>query len=61
MLSFRVTLQQPLRKILQNKCHYYDVTLVEAGDRGTLGDAIGKEQRVVLAVLDEGFAEKITH
>lgn len=43
----------------QTKCLHYKVKLVQVGDRVRLGQAIGKEQRVVLAVLDEGFATKL--
>lgn len=44
------------KKKLQDKCLYYKIKIVEVGDRETLGKAIGKQQRVVIAVLDEGFA-----
>lgn len=47
------------KKKLQDKCLYYKVKIVEVGDRDTLGQAIGKQQRVAIAVLDEGFAAKL--
>lgn len=47
------------RKKVQDKCKSYNVDLVVYGDRDTLGHAIGKEQRVVLAITDPGFANKI--
>lgn len=47
------------KKKIQDKCNFYEVDFVEAGDREKLGQAIGKEQRVALAVLDEGFAAKL--
>ncbi len=47
------------KKKFQNKCLFYDIKLVTVGDRATLGHAIGKERRVVIAVLDEGFSAKL--
>lgn len=47
------------KKKIQNKCQHYQVKLIQVGDRVTLGHSIGKEQRVVLAVTDEGFAKKL--
>jgi len=50
---------QSTKKKIQDKCKYYKVQLIQVGDRVTLGRAIGKEQRVALAVTDEGFAKKL--
>lgn len=47
------------KKKFQDKCQHYKVQLIQAGDRVTLGHAIGKDQRVVIAVTDEGFAKKL--
>src|SRR5690606_30675764 len=47
------------KKKIQDKCDFYNVNVVEIGDRVRLGQSIGKEQRVTLAVLDEGFAAKL--
>lgn len=47
------------RKKIQDKCQHYQVPLVQVGDRETLGHAIGKDQRVALAVTDEGFGKKL--
>lgn len=47
------------KKKLQDKCSYYKVKFVEVGDRVMLGQAIGKQQRVAIAVLDEGIATKL--
>lgn len=44
---------------VKTKGSYYNIKVVEIGNRETLGHAIGKEQRVVLAVTDEGFANKL--
>ncbi|MUK89874.1 50S ribosomal protein L7ae [Ornithinibacillus sp. L9] len=46
-------------KKLTNKCKSYDVPYVIVDDRDTLSNAIGKSQRVAIAILDEGFAAKI--
>lgn len=42
-----------------DKGKHYNIKVVEFGNRESLGHAIGKEQRVVLAVIDEGFASKL--
>lgn len=47
------------KKTIQDKCLHYHVYCVQMGDRDSLGQAIGKEQRVALAVTDEGFAAKL--
>lgn len=47
------------KKQFYNKCEYYDVPLVEPIDRYALGHAIGKDFRVVIAVLDDGFAKQM--
>ena len=46
-------------KKLSDKCAYYQVPLKRVENRFLLGQAIGKEARVVVAVLDEGFAQKL--
>lgn len=45
------------RKKIANKCDFYDVPLTIAGSRQELGGAIGKAERVVIAVTDPGFAK----
>ncbi|WP_071459481.1 YlxQ family RNA-binding protein [Bacillus massilinigeriensis] len=47
------------KKIL-DKCNYYRVPYRFVEDRYTLGGAIGKEARVVVALLDDGFAKKMS-
>lgn len=47
------------KKKLQDKCNFYKVKLTFAADRQALGHAIGKHERVVVGVTDEGFAEKL--
>jgi ribosomal protein L7Ae-like RNA K-turn-binding protein len=46
-------------KKITDKCHSYQVPLKIVEDRFVLGKAIGKEARVVVAVLDNGFAKKL--
>lgn len=46
-------------KKISDKCAYYQVPLKRVENRTLLGQAIGKEARVVVAVLDEGFAQKL--
>lgn len=47
------------RKQLINKCEFYKVPYIEVDDRQTLGQAIGKPERVAVAITDQGFAKKI--
>ncbi|SES76248.1 Ribosomal protein L7Ae [Oceanobacillus limi] len=46
-------------KKLTDKCNTYNVPYVIVDDRDTLSKAIGKSQRVAIAILDQGFATKI--
>jgi ribosomal protein L7Ae-like RNA K-turn-binding protein len=46
-------------KKFTDKCHSYEVPLLEVGTRVELGTAIGKGERVVMAVTDEGFCQKL--
>lgn len=48
------------KKKITDKCSYYHVPLLLVGDRYMLGQAIGKDSRVVVAVMDNGFAKKLT-
>ncbi len=47
------------RKKLTDKCSYFNVPYVEVDDRYTLGKALGKPERVAVAILDDGFAKKL--
>lgn len=47
------------RKKFQDKCRFYGVTLMEMGSKAELGGSIGKEMRVILGVLDGGFAQML--
>lgn len=46
-------------KKITDKCLYYNVPLKKVNDRYILGQAIGKEARVVVAILENGFAKKL--
>ena len=46
-------------KKITDKCRSYHVPIKMIENRETLGHAIGKEARVVVAILDEGFAKKL--
>lgn len=50
--------KQTKKKII-DKCHSAQVPYKIVDDRETISHAIGERSRVVLAILDEGFAEKI--
>nr|WP_263327978.1 YlxQ family RNA-binding protein [Neobacillus sp. Marseille-Q6967] len=46
-------------KKITDKCKSYHVPVKFVEDRYLLGQAIGKEARVVVAVMDDGFAKKL--
>jgi ribosomal protein L7Ae-like RNA K-turn-binding protein len=45
------------KKKVTDKCLFYNIDFVWIEDRNALGKAIGKEQRVVVAVNDQGFSK----
>jgi ribosomal protein L7Ae-like RNA K-turn-binding protein len=47
------------KKKVTDKCHFYKIDLAWVEDRNVLGRAIGKEQRVVVAVNDQGFSKRL--
>ncbi|UJF35379.1 L7Ae/L30e/S12e/Gadd45 family ribosomal protein [Paenibacillus hexagrammi] len=46
-------------KKFQDKCQFYNVKLISMGSKEELGNSIGKEMRVILGVLDGGFAQML--
>lgn len=46
-------------KKVTDKCKSYQIPLKMVENRTLLGQSIGKEARVVVAVLDAGFANKL--
>lgn len=47
------------KKKFRNMCEFYGVPIYFYKDKDTLGNAMGKEFRASLAVLDAGFADGI--
>lgn len=48
-----------VEKKITDKCNTYQVPLLRFGTRQELGLAIGKPERVVIAITDPGFAQMI--
>lgn len=46
-------------KKITDKCNFYEIPMKLVENRFLLGQAIGREARVVVAVLDDGFAKKL--
>ncbi|MEN2766408.1 L7Ae/L30e/S12e/Gadd45 family ribosomal protein [Ornithinibacillus xuwenensis] len=47
-------------KKLTDKCQSYNIPyIIVADNRDTLSNAIGKSHRVAIAILDDGFANKL--
>ncbi|WP_456275458.1 YlxQ family RNA-binding protein [Bacillus sp. AK128] len=46
-------------KKITDKCSYYRIPLSRVDDRYELGQAIGKDARVVIGIQDAGFAKKL--
>ncbi|GGK13429.1 putative ribosomal protein YlxQ [Caldalkalibacillus thermarum] len=47
------------KKKIQDKVAYYKIPFLIAGDRYQLGRAIGKQERVLVAITDQGFANEL--
>ncbi len=47
------------RKKLTDKCLSFGVQLIEFGTRTQLGHALGKQERVVVSINDDGFARLV--
>jgi ribosomal protein L7Ae-like RNA K-turn-binding protein len=48
---------QATSKKIQDKCLFYGVSLRKYGFRDEIGACIGKDSRVLIACIDEGFAK----
>lgn len=48
------------KKLFKDKSAYRNIKYVEWGTREAMGQILGKEQRVAVAILDEKFANKIS-
>lgn len=49
------------RKKFTNKCDFYKIPYAIAFDSDTLGRQVGKQERTVLAVTDEGLAKQVVN
>ena len=47
------------KKTISDKCQFYKVPLLFVPNRQTLGHAIGKAERVVVAITDKGFGDRL--
>ncbi|MFV0395149.1 MAG: L7Ae/L30e/S12e/Gadd45 family ribosomal protein [Coprobacillaceae bacterium] len=50
--------QNSIKKI-SDKCTYYNVEYIVYGTISEISNAIGKENRVAVGILDKGFSKKI--
>lgn len=50
---------QNTRKSFDDMCKYREIPIRYFGEKELLGRYIGKEKRAVVALLDNGFAEKL--
>lgn len=46
-------------KKMKDKCRSYRIPLVQSGNREALGRSVGKSERVIIGILDSGFAESL--
>ncbi|TCZ80003.1 YlxQ family RNA-binding protein [Paenibacillus albiflavus] len=46
-------------KKFHDKCTFYNVPIIVYGTRESLGASIGKEARVSIAIVDEGFVKML--
>ena len=47
------------RKKFMNSCSFYDVPFRVFSDKDTLGHAIGRQERAVISIEDEGLANAV--
>ena len=47
------------KKKFYDKCSYFKVPIIETCSRYELGGSIGKDERVILAIEDAGFAKLV--
>lgn len=47
------------KKKFYNSAAYYNIPLVEVGEKEDLGRAVGEEIRAIFAVTDAGFSKKL--
>lgn len=59
LVIFTEDASQGTKKKITDKCSSYKVPFYEIMQRGELGHAIGKAERVVIALTDTGFAGQV--
>ena len=47
------------KKRFTDKCSFYDIKLIIALDKDSLGSLTGKESRTVIAITDEGMSKSL--
>ena len=47
------------KKKFRNSAAYYEIPLIEIGQKEDLGRAIGADLRSIIAITEEGFAKKL--
>ena len=47
------------KKKFKNSAAYYEIPLIEIGQKEDLGRAIGADLRSIIAITEEGFAKKL--
>ncbi|HLR53116.1 MAG TPA: ribosomal L7Ae/L30e/S12e/Gadd45 family protein [Pseudogracilibacillus sp.] len=60
LLLYADDISNQSQKRLLNKCVTYNVAHMKVGSRQELSQAIGKQDRVAIAITDSGFAQKLT-
>lgn len=60
LLLYANDISNQSEKRLLNKCGTYNVAHMKVGSRQELSRAIGKHDRVAIAITDSGFAQKFT-
>lgn len=51
---------QNTKKLFRDKCAYREILYIEWGTKEKLGQILGKDIRAVIAIVDEGFANKMS-
>ncbi len=46
-------------KKIRNKCHYYNIELIEKFSKKEISKAIGKQNTAVIGIIDKNLSQKI--
>ena len=49
------------KKKIRNSCEYYNINMVEFGEKSMLGKFCGKEFRASIAIMDKSFSARIVN